>query len=196
MAVIPKKPAFVPAPAIVRAPVAVPVPVVAPVAAHTPAAAAVEFTPVAVATPAHDVKSALESIAAPALDMQEQVRKAAEKSIDEGRANYARIKTVADDATKSLETSYASAVQGVAAINAKAVDALRTTADAGFGLFNAIVGAKSLTEVLELHTSHMRQQFEAFTAQARDFATLSQKVAKDATAPITASVTKAFAKAS
>lgn len=134
-----------------------------------------------------------ETIAAPARDVQENLRKAAEKGIDESHAAYARVKTAAEDATQSLQTSYAAAVQGFAAINGKAAEAMRANVEAGFGFFKALAGVKSLPEALEIQSGHARKQFDALTFQAKELTAMAQKIAADAVAPLKASLGKAMA---
>ena len=143
-----------------------------------------------------DPAKMFETVAAPAREMQETIRKAAEMRLEESRVAYDRVKTAAEDATQSLEQSYAAAYQGFAALNAKAVASLRANVEAGAGLFKALTGAKSLTEAMEVQSGHARQQFDALTFQAKDMATLAQKIAADAVAPIKASVSKAMTQAS
>ena len=53
---------------------------------------------------------------------------------------------------------------------------------------------KSLSEVVELSTAHMRRQFEALTAQTKELTALAQKVATETTEPLKDSVTSAFKK--
>ena len=127
--------------------------------------------------------------------MQEHLREATEKGLGDSRATYARLKTVAEDANQSLETGYAVALEGVAAIGAKSVDVLRSNTEAGLDFFKALVSVKTLTEALEVQSSHMRKQFEMLTTQGKDLAALAQKVANDTTAPLKANVGKVFARA-
>jgi phasin len=139
---------------------------------------------------APDASTMFESIAAPAREMQENLRKAAEKGIEESRAAYARVRSAAEEATESLETSYGATYRGLAEMNAKAVDAMRANAEAGFGFFKALAHAKSLPEVFELQSEHARKNFEVLSFQGKEFAALAQKIAADATAPLKAMMDK------
>ena len=160
-------------------------------ATAAPAPAAQRAAPAALKLPL-ETAEIFETIAAPARDVQENLRKAAEKGMDESRAAYARGKTAAEDATQSLESIYAAAVQGFAAINGKAVDALRANVEAGFGFFKALAAVKSLPEALEIQSGHAHKQFDALTFQAREIAAMAQKIAADAVAPLNASLGKAM----
>jgi hypothetical protein len=57
-----------------------------------------------------------------------------------------------------------------------------------------LLTAKSLSEMLELSTTHTRKQFEALTAQSKELGALAQKVATDTAEPIKSGMNKAFAK--
>lgn len=164
-------------------------------APHVPVTAAAAVHETAAAKRLPEAAKVEETLAAPAREMQESLRQAAEKGVAESRAAYARVKTSAEDATQSLETSYAAACEGVTAINAKTVEALRVNVEAGFGFLKALTGAKSLPEAMEVQTGHMRKQFDTLAIQARDMAALAQKIAKEAAAPIKAGIDKAFAQA-
>ena len=168
-----------------KSPAVLPVAAAAPVSVASASASPLPFEPAKM----------FETVAAPAREMQENLRKAAEMRLEETRAAYARVKTVAEDATQSLEKSYAAAYQGFTALNAKAVDAMRANVEAGAGLFKALTGAKSLTEAMEVQSGHARKLFDALTFQAKDMATMAQKIAADAVAPIKASVSKAMTQA-
>jgi hypothetical protein len=51
---------------------------------------------------------------------------------------------------------------------------------------------KTPAEALELWTSHTRKQFETLTAQAKELAELSQKVASETVEPIKVTASKYY----
>ena len=53
---------------------------------------------------------------------------------------------------------------------------------------------KSLAEMVELSTSHMRKQFDTMTAQSKELTSLAQKVTTETVEPIKESVSSAFKK--
>ena len=148
------------------------------------------LAPVAFASP--DAVKAFETAAAPVREIQENVRKATEKGFEQSREAYARVKTAAEDATHSIETSYASATKGIVAINTKAIDALRANADAAFDLYKSLLGVKSVSEAITLQSEHARKQFEAVTFQGKEISSLAQKVAADSFEPLRATFGKTF----
>ncbi len=180
----PRKPAAAkaaPAPA-----AAVEAPVSAPKAA--PVAAPVAAAPVADVQAA--AKEAVKAVETKVAEVQENVRKATEQGVEQTRAAYAKLKTAADAATASLETSYSVATKGVSEFNAKAIDALQSNTLAAFDFVKALAGAKSVSEAITLQTEHARKQYEAVTAQAKELAEIAKKVATDSAEPIKAQLTK------
>jgi phasin len=129
---------------------------------------------------------------APVREIQENVRKATEKGVEDTRAAYARVKTAAEDATNSLELSYAAATKGIVALNTKALEAVRTNTEAAFDLAKALFGAKTVQEAITLQTEHARKSYETVAAQSKELAALAQKIAADSVEPLKASVAKAF----
>jgi phasin len=65
-----------------------------------------------------------------------------------------------------------------------------TTATLDFA--QELVGIKSPSEAVELWTSHAKKQYETFTAQARELAELTQKVATETVEPIKTNASKMF----
>jgi phasin len=124
--------------------------------------------------------------------MQEKMRAVVEKSIVETRANYAKVKSAADEANSAIEASYDAAKTGAINLHAKAIDAMKSHADANFEFFKSIVTVKSMADYVALHTEFARKQLEAMTAQTKEISALAQKVAKDTAGPIQAQVTKTF----
>lgn len=143
--------------------------------------------------PQVDVAKAIETVAAPARELQETVREAAEKGVEETRAAFARAKLVAEEATDSLEQSAKTAAESLLAFNHKLVDAMRANSDAGFDFVKALLGAKSWSQAIELNTAFTRQQFDAINAQGKDLAAFAQQAATEACAPLKDSFSKAFA---
>jgi len=163
------------------------------------AAAPVEFVsapepaPEPVTPPPAVVAEVAKAIETPMIPLQEvhgKARALIEKSLVESRANFAKAKSVANEATSAIEASYGAAKDGVVEFNVKAIEAIKTSADANFELFKSLAGAKSISEFVTLQTEFSRKQFESAYAQAKDLAALARKVADEATAPIKAHVSK------
>jgi len=141
---------------------------------------------------AGEFEKAAETISAPVAEMQENVRKAVEKTVTDAREAYAKAKSAAEEATGALETSLNAAKTGIVEINTKALNAMRANVEANFDLVHALVGAKSVSDYVSLQSEFTRKQLEALTAQAKEFGALAQKVATDSAAPIREQVAKSF----
>jgi len=138
------------------------------------------------------VQEAVEAVVEPAVEMQESVRTAFEKGVTESRAAFARTKASADDAANAFEQSFAAAKNGVIAINAKALDAMRANAEANLDFIKASFAAKSLAELVALQNEFATKRVDAVTGQFKDLGALAQKTAVEAFAPVKEQVVRTF----
>ncbi|MCT8998775.1 phasin [Chelativorans intermedius] len=114
----------------------------------------------------------------------EQLRSFAEKSAEQTRETYEKMKTGAEDARKAFEASFEKAKSVGDEWVLKSIAAMRTGAEANFAQFEALVGASSFSEVIELQSSFLRKQMEFAADQAKEFQALSQKAATEVTKPV------------
>jgi phasin len=180
-------------------------------AAYAEASAAAAPAPVPIETSAPVTAAAVESAAAstarvvpPAVakmfeapaksmtEMQEKMRAMIEKGIAETRGAYTKAKSAADETNSALEASFVSAKTGAVEINVKMLEALRTSADANFDFVKSILGVKSITDYVTLHSEFARRQIETLTGQTKEIAALAQKVATESAEPIKTQVAKTF----
>jgi phasin len=130
----------------------------------------------------------------PNLEIPEAFRQIAEKSGAQTKEMYEKMKATAEEATDLLENVFKTAAAGATAYNRKVIESARSNANAAFDHAVALVGAKSLSEAVEVSTAHARKQFEAVAAQTRELAALAQKVTTETAEPVKAGITKAFKK--
>jgi phasin len=135
-------------------------------------------------------EKAAEAVAAPAIEMQANVRKAVEKGVADTRAAYAKAKAAAEEATSAFEASYSTAAKGLVEFNGKALEALRVNAEANFAFLKSAIGAKSVSEFVALQGEHARKQAETIGAQAKEITALAQKVATESAEPIKSQVAR------
>lgn len=136
-----------------------------------------------------------ETIEFPSFDASkatDQIRAFAEKSVEQSKEAYAKLKTGAEETQKALETTFENARTVSSDLSLKTIAALRANADAGFSHLEALVGARSLSEVVELQTAFVRKQVEASVKQAKDFQAVATKAAEDVSKPVKTAVEKAF----
>ena len=126
------------------------------------------------------------------VEVPEVFRDMAEKSVEQAKEGYARMRSAAEEATDLVEDTYLTATRGATEFNLKAIEAIRTNVNANFDYARELLAAKSFSEAVELSATHMRKQFETLTAQTKDFSSLAQKVATETSEPIKSSVSKNF----
>lgn len=139
-------------------------------------------------------KVAANTVEFPTLDAEkasEQIRAFAEKSVETSKDAYAKIKLGAENAQKMFESTFNTAKATGSELSLKSIGVARANAEAGFSHFEALVGAKSLSEVLELQTAFMRKSFETAIEQAKDFQTSSARAAEDLSKPFKDVMSKA-----
>lgn len=130
----------------------------------------------------------------PSLEVPAVVREMAEKSVQNARDAYEKMKSTAEETSDLIEDTYATASKGVAEYNTVALESLRTNVNAAFDYFGALIATRSVSEAVELSTSHMRKQFDVLSGQAKELSVIAQKVATDTAGPIKASVERNFKK--
>ncbi len=149
--------------------------------------AAPQTAPVAAAEPLPEVLSPAEvaaEVAEPVAAIQQSVRAAFEKGVAESRAAFVKAKVSADDVANAFEQSFTAAKDGVIAINAKALEALRANTEANFEFVKASFAVKSLSDLVALQSEFTRKQVDAITVQAKDIGALTQKTVTDAFEPL------------
>ena len=137
-------------------------------------------------------EEAVAAAAEPAVEMQETVRTALEKGVVESRAAFARAKSSMDDAANAFELSFAAAKDGVVAINAKALEALRANAEANLDFVKACFAVKSLSDLVALQSEFTRKQVATAAVQIKDLGALTQKAMVETIEPVKDQVAKTF----
>jgi phasin len=122
----------------------------------------------------------------------EQFRAFAEKGVEQSKEAYAKVKNGMEDAQKIFESTFETAKAATSDLSLKSIASLRAGAEANFAHLEALVGAKSLSEILELQTGFMRKSYEMLVEQAKDFQAASTKAAEDVTKPAKTAFEKAM----
>ena len=130
----------------------------------------------------------------PKMEIPAAFREIAEKSVSQAKDNWEKMKAATEEATDLLENSYSNAAKGAADYGLKLIETARVNTNTAFDFAGVLLTAKSLSEVVELSTSHARKQFETLTAQSKELTALAQKVAAETAEPLKAGVTSAFRK--
>ena len=130
----------------------------------------------------------------PKMEVPAAFREFAEKSVSQCKDNWEKMKAVTEEASDVIEGSYATATKGCADYGLKVIEAARANTNAQFDYAGKLMAVKSLAEMVELSTAHLRSQFEAVTAQTKELTALAQKVTTETTEPLKESVNSAFKK--
>lgn len=129
----------------------------------------------------------IENIEFPSFDASkatDQIRAFAEKSAEQSKEAYAKLKTGAEEAQKALESTFETAKSVSGDLSQKTISAFRANTEAGFDHLEALFGAKTLSDVIELQTSFLRKRVEASVEQAKDFQAAASKAAEKVSAPM------------
>jgi phasin len=137
---------------------------------------------------------ALPKFEVPKMEVPAAFREIAEKSVTQAKDNWEKIKAATEEATDLIEGSYATASRGAADYNLKLLEAARANTNATFDYAGQLLGVKSLSEAVELSTTHLRKQFDILNAQTKELTALAQRVATDTVEPLKESVNSAFKK--
>ncbi len=118
--------------------------------------------------------------------MPEAVRVIAEKNIAQTRELYEHSKDAFDKMLESWEKTFDAAGQGAVALNRKWVDITQRNINSSFEFAKNLIGAKSVAEAVELHSTYWQKQLTTLKAQAEEMRALSTRVTTDVTEPVKA----------
>jgi phasin len=130
----------------------------------------------------------------PNVEMPAAFREFAERGVAQCKDTYEKMKAVAEEATDVLETTYSTASKGASDYGLKMIEVARTNTNAAFDFAGELIAAKSLSEIVEMSSTHVRRQFETFANQSKELGALAQKVASETAEPIKSGMNKAFSK--
>jgi phasin len=125
-------------------------------------------------------------------EVPEQVRAFAEKGVSQARESYTKFKDAAETHNSTIEAVFTTATKGANDYSAKLLDMVKANTNATFDFAQELVGAKSLPQAMELWSAHAKKQVETITAQTKELAELTQKIATETAEPIKAGASKLF----
>lgn len=153
------------------------------------------YTPTPEAPPKFEIpRFDLPKFEVPKMEVPAAFRELAEKSVTQAKDNWEKMKAATEEASDLIEDSYATATKGVADYGLKLIETSRANTNSMFDYAAQLLTVKSLSEAVEVSTSHLRKQFDALNGQTKELAALAQKVAAETVEPIKESVTSAFKK--
>jgi len=125
-------------------------------------------------------------------EVPEQMRAFAERGVSQARDTYARFKDVAETQNGTMEAVFTRASKGASEYSAKLMEMAKANTSANLDFAQQVLGVRSPSDAMEMWTSHFRNQYETFTAQARELAELGQRVTSQTLEPIRDNASKLF----
>lgn len=119
-----------------------------------------------------------------AAQASEQFRAFAEKSTEQTKQAYARAKQNAEETQKALEATFENARTAGSELTTKSFAAMRENTEASLTHLEALSGARSFADLVEMQSTFMRKRMEVAVDQMKDFQTASQKSAESVSKPM------------
>jgi phasin len=129
-------------------------------------------------------------------DATQAFRETAENGSAQAKAAFEKMRTATAEASTLMKDSYSMLVKGTQDYHAKVIEFAHSNTEATFDFAQKLSSVKSPSEFFELSTNHSRKQFETLADQAKELATLAQKVTLATAEPIKTGATKAFSQLS
>ncbi|MEZ5785755.1 MAG: phasin family protein [Xanthobacteraceae bacterium] len=126
----------------------------------------------------------------PHIDIPDGVKQATAASINQVREGYEKFYGNAEAMTDAVERSYAMAMTDTADLHGKILQTIQANLVASFEFATALVGARSLPEMIALSTKFAQQQFETYAKQTKDFWSFGQKMISDTAKPVTSGLSR------
>jgi phasin len=114
----------------------------------------------------------------------DQFRVFAEKGVEQSKEAYTKLKSGAENTQKAIESTFETAKAAGNDVSLKAIAAMRANAEAGFSHLEALLGVKSVSELVELQTAFLRKGVETTVEQAKDIQAVTNKAAEEVSKPI------------
>ena len=112
------------------------------------------------------------------------VRKSAERRTSSAARDTATAGETAREAADRLQESSSKVAEGFREYQLKVLSAAQANVNAIFEYAQDAVQAQSISELMELSTTHSRRQLESIAQQSREIAGAAQKLATDTTRPL------------
>jgi phasin len=124
------------------------------------------------------------------MELPEAVRAFAERSIEQTRDAYGKMRDAAQQATSMLEDSTARASQATTAIQKKTVDFVEANCAAGFKLTRDLLDTRDVSKAVELQLAFARSRTEAFANHMKEMGAFATSAAPAASEAMSAQFSK------
>ena len=130
------------------------------------------------------VESEMPKYEASANQAMSAFREMTEKGVSHAKDAYAKMRSAAEETTGVLENTYANATKGATDYGLRMLEITRANTNATFDFAAELLSARTLAQVVEISTAHMRKQIELATEQAKELAALARQVATRTAEPM------------
>jgi phasin len=114
----------------------------------------------------------------------DQMRAMAEKGVEQSKEAYEKLRSGAETSQKALEQTFEAARAHGTEISLKSISAMRAGTEAGFSHLEALMGVRSLSEMIELQTAFFRKSAEMAVEHTKELQALSTKSFEDVSKPV------------
>jgi phasin len=114
----------------------------------------------------------------------------AEDNVTHAQLAYDKVGTASAESADFIKNGYSTAIAGIRDYNNKLLEFAHANTNATLEFVQRLSRVKSPSEFIVLSSEHARKQFETLTEQARQLATLAQKVTLATGEPIKTAVAK------
>lgn len=108
-----------------------------------------------------------------------EMRKLAEKSMDQAREAFDGFVSMAGKAAGSLEQRAHATRAGAQEVSQKAMSFAEQNVASSFDLAQKLVAARDVGELVKLHADYVRKQTDLLSQQARELAETASRMAAD-----------------
>ncbi len=113
------------------------------------------------------------------LEIPEQIREFAEKSVEQARQAFDDVMAAAQQAVSSAEESSESFQSGAASLGKQALDYAEENMASAFDFAQKIVNVSDPQEIMRMQTEYLKTQMTALGEQARGLTDTAAKTAND-----------------
>ena len=110
---------------------------------------------------------------------------------EQAKENWQAMKSAAEKLTATVQGSYSTAAKESMDYGVRLIETARANTGAAIELANALLAAKSPSEMVELSSAHARRQLDVMVEQNRQLWAAAQKVAAAMIVPLNGSGPKA-----
>jgi len=129
------------------------------------------------------------------MPVESSAKKPFEAGARTARAAMDRGTAAMEQAARQAEQSYSSTADGISEFNSKLLAIAQTNMLAGVNFISELANVKGPTEAFELWSRHAQSQFQRFSEQSQELATLGQRLASSSAEPLTRGWDQAFKRA-